>query len=255
MGRMWGRFACATAIGTLCLATGGCLHVAIGGGLTLGHLSTITTVASIAVSGKGLGEHGLDIVTGKDCRFLESLMRDEREVCEERDSPVTQEDFRGVLVWLEEKLDESPRPAKPIVAATERQRAAGPVGKVVRFVGLDDQVGPRRAEPPAMLAELKEQPQPPRPEPQTAVAGRETGPTLAERLGMNQAAAQQIIEALDDTGVDVGYLDVVAPMRVAEAAPSGVDLSLRLGSMPPAAPPKPIAARLPVLANGLPRSN
>jgi hypothetical protein len=254
MGRLWGRFACVTAIGVACLSTGGCLHVAIGGGLTLSHLSTITAVASIAVTGKGLGEHGLDLVTGMDCRVLESLMRDEREVCEERNSPVTQEDFRGVFSWMEEQLDESPRPAKPVITPTDRQLAGGPVGKVVRFVGLDEQVAPRRAEPPAMLAALQEQPPAPRPEPETAVAGRESGPTLAERLRLTQLAAQQIIDALDDTGADVSYLDVVAPIRVAHAGTTGIDLSLRLGAMPAAAAPKPIAARTPVLASGLPHS-
>jgi len=39
----------------------------------------------------------MDLVTGKDCRIMEGLMRDDREVCEERGSPATYDDFNGVM--------------------------------------------------------------------------------------------------------------------------------------------------------------
>jgi hypothetical protein len=56
----------------------------------------VTTVAPVAITGKGLTENGADIVTGKDCRFLEGALRKERKICEERGSPETEKDFKGL---------------------------------------------------------------------------------------------------------------------------------------------------------------
>ena len=67
------------------------------GGLTLNELSSVSSVATSGLSGKSLTEMAMDLVTGKDCRIMESLMRDERKLCEERNSPATYDDFKGVL--------------------------------------------------------------------------------------------------------------------------------------------------------------
>ena len=74
---------------------GGCALPLLGG-LTLNEMSSGTSVISTGLTGKGLGEHALDAVTGKDCRITESLLRDDRDLCEERDSPATKDDFKGV---------------------------------------------------------------------------------------------------------------------------------------------------------------
>jgi hypothetical protein len=251
-GPRWAQIARIAAIGAVCLSTTGCLVVA---GIPLSQISTAIGVASFAMTGKGLGEHGLDVVTGKDCRLLDSLMRDERELCEERNSPATQEDFRGVIVWLEEQVEDAPRPAKVMVAATERQVAGGPIGKVARFVGLEAQIGARPAEPPAMLAERSEQPaaEPARPpvELVAAGAGRENV-SIGARLGLSRTELAQVIDGIDDLSAETNYMDVVAPLQVAQAG--SIDLSLRLGGVTMAAPVSSAAIARPVLATGLPRT-
>ena len=52
--------------------------------------------AAVAGSGKGASDHALDAMTGKDCRILEGLTRDDRAVCEEPGSPATAGDFKGL---------------------------------------------------------------------------------------------------------------------------------------------------------------
>jgi hypothetical protein len=55
-----------------------------------------TEVIPRAVNGKGLVEDGADLVTGKDCRVIEGIVRDERKICETRGSPATKKDFKGI---------------------------------------------------------------------------------------------------------------------------------------------------------------
>ena len=262
MGRQWGldwgpkrvQMARIAAIGIVCLATGGCLQVVVAG-IPLSQIATGIGIASFATTGKGLGEHGLDVVTGKDCRILDSLMRDERELCEERNSPPTQEDFRGVFVWLEEQMEDAPRPPKVMVAATERQLAGGPVGKVARFVGLEPEIGPRPAELPVMLAERNAEPaasEPARaPVEVAAGAGRESV-SIGARLGLARTELAQVIDGIDEQNAEVSYIDVVAPLKLAQAG--GIDLSLRLNAASAAPGVLPAVASRPVLATGLPRS-
>ena len=68
-----------------------------GGSLTLNELSSVSSIATSGLTGKSLTEMAMDLVTGKDCRIMESVMRDERKLCEERNSPATYDDFNGVL--------------------------------------------------------------------------------------------------------------------------------------------------------------
>ncbi|MDZ7754384.1 MAG: hypothetical protein U5S82_22750 [Gammaproteobacteria bacterium] len=56
-------------------------------------------LVSVAVSGKGLADHALDMVTRRDCRLLEGLVKEERALCEEPGSLATLDDFRG-LGWF-----------------------------------------------------------------------------------------------------------------------------------------------------------
>ena len=66
------------------------------GALTLNHIITTASVVTTAASGKGVGDLALDAVTGKDCRMLESTLRNDRELCEDTDSPATRRDFKGL---------------------------------------------------------------------------------------------------------------------------------------------------------------
>jgi hypothetical protein len=52
--------------------------------------------ASTAATGKGTTEHAHDMLTGKDCRIIEGVARTDRRVCEARDAPATERDFKGV---------------------------------------------------------------------------------------------------------------------------------------------------------------
>ena len=78
------------------LLLGGCAAPLIGP-LTLTHLSTIATATTMTVEGKGAGEVALDLATGKDCRMIEGALREDRAFCEQRGSPATHEDFKGVI--------------------------------------------------------------------------------------------------------------------------------------------------------------
>jgi hypothetical protein len=187
---MRGRLAVSMAMSLVCLNLGGCGGIVLAG-LPLGQLSTAVGVASIAVTGKGLGEHGLDVVTGRDCRVLEALMRDEREICEEPNSLATRDDFRGVIVWLEQQGEGGRDESRNLAQASERQLAGGPVGKIARFVGLEEPIAPQWADPPVLLAELARQPAAPPPAEAEApvAAGREPLGSLAVRIGLRREIA------------------------------------------------------------------
>ena len=74
---------------------GGCAQIA-SVPLALADSLTVVSWVSTAVSGKRLGEHALDFVTGKDCRFLDAALRADRDLCEPPGSPATEDDFEGL---------------------------------------------------------------------------------------------------------------------------------------------------------------
>ncbi len=79
---------------------GGC--AASIGGITLSSISSFAGLASTLFTGADLGEHAASLITGKDCRFSEGLLRADRDVCEEPGSLATREDFHGIFV---ERID------------------------------------------------------------------------------------------------------------------------------------------------------
>lgn len=62
-------------------------------------------IMSLMTTGKGLADHALDMVTQQDCRILDGLLREERDVCEDRGSLRTAGDFRGILVAYRDRQD------------------------------------------------------------------------------------------------------------------------------------------------------
>jgi hypothetical protein len=85
-------------IAAVCLASlSGCAAPIIGG-MTLGTLSMIADAVSTAITGKSLEEHGLSLITGKNCNFTESLFRKARKLCEENGSVEADKDFQGFFV-------------------------------------------------------------------------------------------------------------------------------------------------------------
>ncbi|MEX0838244.1 MAG: hypothetical protein WD034_01815 [Parvibaculum sp.] len=96
------------------LGLSGCAAPVVGA-LTIGEILTIAGISSSIMTGRDLGEHVVSALTGKDCRFLESLLRNGRAFCEEPGSDATQDDFGGVIALLE---GEDGRTQETLVAAS-----------------------------------------------------------------------------------------------------------------------------------------
>jgi hypothetical protein len=86
---------CAVAI--LAASLSGCAAPIIAG-ITLSQITTVAGLISTAFTGKGLTDQALSIVTGKDCNLMESVLRKDRHLCEERGSLATADDFKGIFV-------------------------------------------------------------------------------------------------------------------------------------------------------------
>jgi hypothetical protein len=103
--------------------------VACLGGCVLAPASFIVTwVVPHAINGKGLPEDAADLVTGKDCRVIESIVRKDRKTCETRDSPETRKDFKGLAGLLEDRTqsrDEASRSLPGDQAAANEDTALG----------------------------------------------------------------------------------------------------------------------------------
>ena len=134
------------------LATSGCA-IPIIGSLTLNQLATAVSMASTALSGKGLGEHALDQITGLDCRLFEGVVRQDREVCEAPGSAATVRDFRGlptILTMMREPSDGAAptvasRPAVARVGATAGLGVLEPAPRLI--LSLHDRSLPIRLTP------------------------------------------------------------------------------------------------------------
>lgn len=88
-----------TALAAILASTtmlGGCAGTIAG--VSLGSISSFAGFASTIFTGADLGEHAASLITGKDCRFSEAMVRADRKVCEEAGSPATRDDFRGIFV-------------------------------------------------------------------------------------------------------------------------------------------------------------
>ncbi len=81
------------SVALLTAAPGGCAPI-----LVMGiPLVIYTEVLPRIINGKGLAEDGVDLVTGWDCRVIEGVIRKNRQFCEDRGSPETKKDFKGLL--------------------------------------------------------------------------------------------------------------------------------------------------------------
>lgn len=101
------------------IALSGCATPIIGA-LTLNELSSFAGVASSITTGKGLGDHALSLLTGKDCSVTEGILRKDRDICEERGSLAAKEDFKGVFAWLDKQNGGS---GEGVFALYERARS------------------------------------------------------------------------------------------------------------------------------------
>ena len=85
----------ATLLFVLAGALSGCSTPLVAG-ITLGEVGLFSSLFSTAATGKGLGEHAMDAATGRDCRIIEGLAREDRQVCESKDSPALEDDWQGL---------------------------------------------------------------------------------------------------------------------------------------------------------------
>lgn len=115
---------------------GGCAGTIAG--VTLSSISSYAGFASTIFTGADLGEHAASLVTGKDCRFSEGLMRSDRDICEEPGSLATRDDFHGIFI---ERIDAD----GTIIYAAPKYMASG--------VGM----GENESTPDRLWAEIKTQ--------------------------------------------------------------------------------------------------
>ncbi|WP_025896905.1 hypothetical protein [Sneathiella glossodoripedis] len=86
--------------GVVCVTVTGCAETIIAG-MTIMDLFTAGSLTSTFLTGKGLGEHAMDAVTGQDCRILEGVFRSDRAICEPEGSVATKDDFKGIVALLD----------------------------------------------------------------------------------------------------------------------------------------------------------
>lgn len=72
-------------------------------GLTAAQVFTIAGLSATIMTGRDLTEHAVSMVTGKDCRFLETLLRNGRSFCETPDTIATKDDFHGVIALFDKE--------------------------------------------------------------------------------------------------------------------------------------------------------
>lgn len=83
-------------------------------GLTFAELTTAGSLISTAATGKGLSEHAMDAATGRDCRIFEAMVRDDRRLCERKNSLALKKDWKGLA-----SLDGEPHAAPEMDLGSE----------------------------------------------------------------------------------------------------------------------------------------
>lgn len=107
-----GHCALPIALSASLLGLSGCAAPVMGA-LTAGEVLSLAGLGSAIMTGRDLGEHALSLVTGKDCRVLETLLRDGRSFCETPGSAASRDDFPGVIALLGEEA----KPGETEIAA------------------------------------------------------------------------------------------------------------------------------------------
>ncbi|MDF1722764.1 MAG: hypothetical protein P1U65_18985 [Minwuia sp.] len=80
--------------------SGGCA-LPFAAGVGIGELVSLASLTGTVAYNKGASDLALDIVTGGNCRIVEGLVRDDRDVCEDEGSDASEKDFKGVVGELQ----------------------------------------------------------------------------------------------------------------------------------------------------------
>ncbi len=80
-------------VSIIMLTLNGCAFAALG----VNGLAMRAGIVSYAATGKGLADHAMGIATNQDCRIVEGMLRQARDVCVARNAEVTRDEFKGLL--------------------------------------------------------------------------------------------------------------------------------------------------------------
>ncbi|MEQ8370172.1 MAG: hypothetical protein RIC83_05840 [Alphaproteobacteria bacterium] len=89
----------AAATGLLLLSLpllGGCA-APFAAGVGISEFISIASLTGTVAFNKGATDLALDFVTGDDCRVMEGMVREDRNICESIGSAATDRDFKGVV--------------------------------------------------------------------------------------------------------------------------------------------------------------
>lgn len=75
---------------------GGCA-APFAAGVGISEFISIASLTGTVAFNKGATDLALDIVTGDDCRVMEGMVREDRNICESVGSEATEKDFKGVV--------------------------------------------------------------------------------------------------------------------------------------------------------------
>ncbi len=181
----------------LMLGAGGVLSgcaLPFAGPLAFTDILTGVSIFSTAATGKGATEIALDVMTSKDCRFLEGALREDRDICEEPGSAATDEDFKGLVAWLEDNEPASP-PGSPVPGMD------GEPHIMVADIGLPDEA----PQPPVyQLAESATAPA-------TAAEIVAARPRTAALASLSELPDEWIVLASAQYGPELAELGAIAP--------------------------------------------
>lgn len=94
------RLACCSVLFATLGLSGGCA-LPFAAGVGIGELVSLASLTGTVAYNKGASDLALDIVTGGNCRIVEGLVRDDRDVCEDEGSDASEKDFKGVVGELQ----------------------------------------------------------------------------------------------------------------------------------------------------------
>lgn len=90
-------------------------------GATLNEFNAATAIVSTGLTGKGLSDHVVSLVTGRNCNLVQGAIRKERTLCERRGSAAATKDFRGVVGFVIDAatldLKHAPPPGNDLIFA------------------------------------------------------------------------------------------------------------------------------------------
>lgn len=92
-------------VGVFALMTSGCAAPIVGA-LGVSELITVASLGGSVAFNKGASDIALDIVTGQNCRIVEGIVREDRQICEPGNSEAADNDFKGVVGFVAENQDD-----------------------------------------------------------------------------------------------------------------------------------------------------